>query len=35
MWRIMLVCACMFLSGCESVKYYECLARDSTSRPCN
>lgn len=23
------------LTGCESVKYYECVARDRTSNPCN
>lgn len=23
------------LTGCESAKYYECLARDRTAHPCN
>lgn len=23
------------LTGCESAKYYECLARDRTANPCN
>lgn len=23
------------LSGCDTLKYAECIARDNTSRPCN
>lgn len=23
------------LTGCESAKYYECIARDRTANPCN
>lgn len=24
-----------FLTGCETAKYVECVARDNTSNPCN
>jgi hypothetical protein len=27
--------AAALLTGCESVKYAECIARDRTSNPCN
>lgn len=27
--------AAALLTGCESVKYAECVARDRTSNPCN
>lgn len=35
-----LACLALFglavlLSGCESAKYVECIARDNTSNPCN
>lgn len=35
MWRIVLIVLAFALASCESAKYYECLARDSTSNPCN
>jgi hypothetical protein len=35
MWRIVLIVLAFTLAGCESAKYYECLARDNTSNPCN
>jgi len=25
----------VLLTGCESAKYYECIARDRTANPCN
>lgn len=30
-----LVGVATMLTGCESAKYYECLARDNTRNPCN
>lgn len=27
--------AAFLLTGCETVKYAECVARDNTSNPCN
>lgn len=35
LWTLALFGAAILLTGCESAKYYECLARDATSRPCN
>jgi|GEM_PF-6550630 len=39
LWMLALFGAAILLTGCESAKssakYYECLARDATSRPCN
>lgn len=32
---ILLILAVLSLTGCGSAKYYECLARDNTSNPCN
>lgn len=29
------VLATLFLSGCSSLRYAECIARDNTSNPCN
>lgn len=29
------VMAALFLCGCSTLKYAECIARDGTSRPCN
>lgn len=34
MYSVMLLSVSM-LAGCESAKFYECLARDKTSNPCN
>jgi hypothetical protein len=34
MYSVMLLSVSM-LAGCESAKFYECLARDRTSNPCN
>ena len=34
MYSCVLVSVSM-LAGCDSVKYYECLARDNTRNPCN
>ena len=35
LWMLALFGAALLLTGCSSTKYYECLARDATSRPCN
>lgn|GEM_PF-5341815 len=31
----LLIMFCLGLTACESAKYYECIVRDTTSRPCN
>lgn len=32
--RLILI-LCLLLGGCADLKYVECIARDSTARPCN
>ena len=34
-WVCALLGAAVLLSGCETAKYAECLARDNTRNPCN
>lgn len=29
------IMATLYLTGCSTLKYAECIARDGTSRPCN
>lgn len=29
------IMAALFLGGCSTTKYVECIARDNTSHPCN
>lgn len=35
LWTMALFGAAFLLTGCESAKFYECLARDTTRNPCN
>lgn len=35
LWTFALFGAAFLLTGCESAKFAECLARDRTSNPCN
>ena len=32
--RLLLILALLTLSGCDTLKYAECVARDNTYRPC-